>query len=733
MNKSKLPAIRLATKPTGLSLKTPASALARWDKTLRAAAKQSDGVCAIDVMGEIGDSGWGAECTTAVMVKNQLQAAGKAPVLLTINSPGGDAFEGIAIYNLLRDHPRDVTVNVIGLAASAASIVAMGGDKITMGESAFMMIHSSWGLVMGNRNDLLEFADMLDKVDTSVAELYARRSGMPVADVLTLMEEETWMTAAEAVKNGFADSTIATKKTNAATPKTVFAQTPVVLLAAPGVQARPAVRLSAPTPGATGTPSNPKGIQMETIIEQIAALEAKRAASSARREKIQSDAIKAGRTKDASEKEEFDTLSTEIGTIDAELVDLRLMQSQSVVRATAITAVVAADPAASSASRGGAVANSGIISVKANVEKGIAFTRYVKALIASQGNPQLAVMYAEANRAWMDTTPEVAKALKVHMAAVAGGDTTTAGWASEIVYKENLIAEFIELLRPQTILGKLSGLTRVPFNVRMGSQTSGSSASWVGQGKAAPVSKLGTSEVTLGIAKAAGLVVLTEELVRSSQPSAELLVRNDLMKTIAQFLDQQFIDPNYAPVANVSPGSVTYGVTGLQPTGTNYAAVSADVQTTFGTFISANLDPTGCVWIMPPTRALALSMMQNALSQPQFPKITMQGGEFFGLPVITSMSANVTASPDAGDLMVLANAPEILMADDGQIEIDASREATIEQSTAPVGDAAAGTAQTQNMVSMFQSNSVAIRATRFINWKKRRTTAVAFIHAALYA
>src|ERR1035437_3773334 len=124
-----------------------------------------------------------------------------------------------------------------------------------------------------------------------------------------------------------------------------------------------------------------------------------------------------------------------------------------------------------------------------------------------------------------------------------------------------------------------------------------------------------TIAITLGIEKAAGLVVLTQELVRSSSPSAELMVRNDLVKAIAQFLDQQFLSPDYAAVANVSPASITSGVNPLAATGTTAATLRADVQTLFGTWIAANLDPTGGVWIMPATTALAISLMLNALGQ----------------------------------------------------------------------------------------------------------------------
>jgi len=390
-----------------------------------------------------------------------------------------------------------------------------------------------------------------------------------------------------------------------------------------------------------------------------------------------------------------------------------------------ITPAVGADPAAASAARGA----TSIISVRPNVEKGIPFTRYVKALCMAKGNLPGALAIAQNNKQWMDQTPEVAEVLK---AAVAGGDTTTSGWASELVYNQNLASQFIELLRPKTILGRIPNLTPVPFNVRIAGADQGTSAYWVGQGKAIPVSKMHTTQTTLGIAKAAGLVVLTQELVRSSAPSAEMMVRNDLIAAIAQFLDQQFIAPDYAAVANVSPASVTNGVVPIAPTGTTSAALRADVQTLFAAWIAANLDPSGGVWVMTPTTALAISLMLNALGQPVFPTINMNGGTFFGLPVVVSQSAMQVGSPVSGEgnLIVLINAPEILLADDGQVVIDASAEASIQMLDNPTNDAAAGTPTT--MVSMFQTDSVALRAVRFINWAKRRSIAVSYIKDAAY-
>ncbi len=736
MNKLMLPKLS-GERIDGLKFRLPRSTMGRFDAQLRAAEpSKEDRSLYIDVLGSIGDSGWDEACCTAAMVKDQLDSAGGMPVVVTINSPGGDAFEGVAIYNLLRDHPGKVTVRVLGLAASAASVIAMAGDRIEMGEGALLMIHSAWGLVAGNRTELQKFVAVLDELDRSIASLYAKRTGNKYDDVLKMMADETWMAAEDAIEKKFADAMMAPapKEKAKASAAPVFASTRLTRPAAQGDRPQGVVYLST-SPGASGKqplkttlPKGDPNIMNKTTAEQIQLFENKRAASVARMEAIMAAAGEAGSSLDDAQAQEYDTLEGELTTTDAHIRRLKTFEAAMVARAprVEVQTPAAGTPAAALADR----PHSGIISVKANVEKGIPFTRYVRALAMSKGNLPGALAIAQNNRSWMDQTPEVAKVL---MTAVAAGDTTSAGWASELVYNENLVAEFIELLRPQTILGKLTGLTRVPFNVRMSGQDSGSSANWVGQGKPVPVSKLHTLEVTLGISKAAGLVVLTQELVRSSAPSAEILVRNDLIKTIATFLDVHFIAPDYAAVANVSPASITNGVAPTAATGTTSAFLRADVQTLFGTWIADNLDPQGGAWVMTPTTALSISLMLNALGQPVFPDITMNGGTFFGLPVIVSNSAKQVGSPVAGEgnLIVLVSQPEILLADDGETTIDASSEASLEMLDNPTNQSVASPVAT-SQVSMFQTNSVAIRATRFINWKKRRSSAVAYIKDAMY-
>lgn len=142
---------------------------------------------------------------SSIAVKRALENSGDyATILLRINSPGGDAFEGIAIHSLLTAQPKPVEVMVDGLAASAASVVAMAGSVRKMGRSAMMMVHDAWTYAAGNSRDLTKMAETLDKIDESIAQAYVARTGMSTNKVQALMDEETWMTAQECVDQGFA-------------------------------------------------------------------------------------------------------------------------------------------------------------------------------------------------------------------------------------------------------------------------------------------------------------------------------------------------------------------------------------------------------------------------------------------------------------------------------------------------------------------------------------------------
>lgn len=201
MSLRQLPEAKTFARPQNLQWDAPADVLARWAETPRAATESEDTITIFDV---IGDDFFGGGFT-AKRASAALRSIGNKPVTVQINSPGGDLFEGLAIFNLLRAHPAKVTVEVLGWAASAASIIAMAGDEIVMGLGAFMMVHNAWGIVIGNRHDFREAADLFEQFDGAIADIYEARTDAKRADIEKLMDAETFMGPGEAVKNGFAD------------------------------------------------------------------------------------------------------------------------------------------------------------------------------------------------------------------------------------------------------------------------------------------------------------------------------------------------------------------------------------------------------------------------------------------------------------------------------------------------------------------------------------------------
>lgn len=160
----------------------------------------------IFIYSEISSSKYWGDETTPQAFKEDLDALGDIDTLnIYINSPGGDCFSGFAIYNMIKRHKAYKVVHIDGLAASAASFIAMAGDKIIMPKNAMMMIHCAWTYFAGNARDIIKIADELEKIDKSLVSMYAERTGLPDEQIMAMMEEETWMTADDAISKGFAD------------------------------------------------------------------------------------------------------------------------------------------------------------------------------------------------------------------------------------------------------------------------------------------------------------------------------------------------------------------------------------------------------------------------------------------------------------------------------------------------------------------------------------------------
>lgn len=476
-------------------------------------------------------------------------------------------------------------------------------------------------------------------------------------------------------------------------------------------------------PGASGSTrvvkATPSGRAMKkSYAEQIKDFEATRAAKVGEMDALLEKHADAGTTFDAAEKEQHQTLTEEVKAIDEHLVILRAAEERNKQVAKP---VAGANSDEGTRSRGGHV-----ITVKEQqLPPGIAFTRMVicKAVAAaSRGviNP------LDVAKERYPSHPGIQEALKTAVPAA----NTLAGDYSPLATVVQYTGDFVEFLRNMTILGKFGtngvpALRAVPFNINIKAQTGGGTGYWVGQGKAKPLTAQQFDDLQIPFTKVAAISVATQESLRFSTPSLEQLIRNDLAAAIAERMDIDFIDPDKAAVANVSPASVTNGVTAIESSGSDLDGVTADIKAIFTPFMDAKIPLSSGVWIMNSTTALALSLMRTALGDFAFPNITMQGGTFQGLPVIVSDYVGVSGSPTS-HIVVLVNASDIYLADDGQVTVNASTEASLLMDDNPTGMDST-TPNDAQLVSMFQTNSVALLAERYVNWKKRRAEAVAYL------
>lgn len=493
-------------------------------------------------------------------------------------------------------------------------------------------------------------------------------------------------------------------------------------------------------PGVTGSlaavaadPLNQKPPGGEMFASRIRDLEHSKSLKQARLQAITDVTAKEGRTKDSAEQEEFDTLASEMEAIQKEISDLeRVEKMASVARPVDPTPTTEAGTVSRSPT---------VVRVKSEVvEPGIQFARFAMCLAAANGksaeamelmqthypkHPGLGIIKA-AQLQGQQVHKYVASLAEMRTKTdVAAGTTAHATWASPLVEYNQFAGDFVEFLRAETIVGKFGqngvpSLRRIPFNVHIRGQTAGMTGYWVGEGEPKPVTKAAYNDTYHGFFKVGAITVLTEELIRFSDPSAERLVRDELAAALVEKIDQTFIDPTVGAVANVSPASITNSVAGIASSGDTADAVRADLLDLWDGALDAKLPTRSAVYITTAHIALALSLLRNDLGQREFPDVSINGGMLEGVPVIVSEYV------PAG-LFVLAFAQEIWFSDDGTVTIDASREASFQMMDNPTNDT--GTPTHTSLVSMYQTDSVAFRGHRFINWSKRRTQAVRYLHA----
>jgi len=480
-------------------------------------------------------------------------------------------------------------------------------------------------------------------------------------------------------------------------------------------------RRGAPPPAVAGNIPTRKD-QIMTHSERIAALSLERTGKQ--------EGLEALLLKDALSEEETierDSLTSELERIGATIKSYRALEA------------LTADQAIQIAPRRSPTVEPGnprpIISVEEpTLPPGIAFARMTLCKCAAQhaamrGNAVSALQIA---RQWYPSSDRVQMAVK---AAVGPAVSTDATWAGSLIYNQT-IADFVTYLQPRTIIGQfgqngIPSMNRVPFNMRQLVETAAMTANWTGEAKPKPVTKAGYTAQTLGATKIAAITIDSEEILRfSNHPtiSAETAMRDGLTRAIVKKIDMSLIDPTLAASSGVNPASLTYGVSPGSSAGNTADDVRADILALYaavgavGLGTTDNIDPRGVVLIMPPGIALAASLMRTSVGAVEFPSVSLNGGTIQGIPVVVS---NYAALAGYGNIVIAVVAPEINLADDGQVTVDMSTEASLEMSDAPTQSGTTGV----SLVSLWQNDLVAFRAERFINWAKRRAGVVAWLQS----
>lgn len=310
-------------------------------------------------------------------------------------------------------------------------------------------------------------------------------------------------------------------------------------------------------------------------------------------------------------------------------------------------------------------------------------------------------------------------------AAVPAANTGNDGWAGNLINDGGAaFADFVEYLRPRSLYGQVSDrFRRLPFDTPVLVQGSGGSASWVKEGDAKPLTKWSYTRTKLAPLKVAAIAAATQETLERASTAADALLRDELARSVGATIDGKLVSAD-AAVADKSPAGLLNGTSELDLTGDgSVAGIRCDIATYLKSLVNNNLTVAGAFWIMPETVAIDLSLATNEVGAPAFPGIGPNGGTLAGLPVFASQYVPVES---AGSVVALVRGDEIYLGDEGGVRISVSDQASLIMDDNPSGDSTTPTAA--QMVSMFQTNSVAFLVERYLNWQKRRSQSLAWAH-----
>jgi HK97 family phage major capsid protein len=474
----------------------------------------------------------------------------------------------------------------------------------------------------------------------------------------------------------------------------------------------------------------------KTIAEHLDGLKATRDSLVKRNEELLQKSMDESRSMNTAEATENDDNEAQIKSLDEDIA----RASRQLARAAETAKPVDQQAKAYSDAPARHVDFATVKTVE-KLEPGIAAARYAICLVKSKGNPQVAFQLAQRHYPHTEGVVKTLKAVAegadlgemrkmlahgmVQKATVPAGTTTGETWAAPLVYQDTWSGDFVDFLRPRTLIGQAQ-FRPIPFNVRVPGATTGGSANWVGEGKAKPVTQFGFNDVASAFTKIAAISVITQELARFSDPSAEMLVRDMLSDAVVAKADTSLFSDDIA-VTGISPAGLLYNVTPVAgPADLSQEEVACAILRLWAGWDATNLGARPAYYTTPAV-ARALAWQRDPLGNPAYPGVTMTGGNIGGVPVRVSnyLSEIVTTG---GHPLILVDEAEIYIADDGSVSLDTSTEASIEMSDTPAGSSSPTvTASGTMLVSMFQTNSLAIRAERPIWWGARRAGAVAYI------
>lgn len=463
-----------------------------------------------------------------------------------------------------------------------------------------------------------------------------------------------------------------------------------------------------------------KDTTMKNVAEQIKDVQATRAAKVAEMQEIMKAAGDEGVTLDAEQEAKYDELEGEVTAIDRHLKRLNSMLEIEKANAKEVHPGAGKASKAASEERGAAAPTIHFKKTPEEKFEGQFYTQMViaKALAHLAGS---GVKASEVAMKRYKDHPMLIEVIKAN--EVPGGGSGSGEWGAELVTADGrYTGDFIEFLYSKTVFDKLP-LRPIPANVTVKGQDGQATGYWVGQSKAIPATTVDFMNVNLTPLKVAALAVVSNELLRDSSPAAEQLVRDALVEASAQRIDSTFLSANAAS-AGVSPAGILNGLSAISSSGNTGADVRADIKALYAAFLTAK-NATDLALIMSPALAKSVSLMVNDLGQTEFPGLNANGGTLLGDNVFTGDNVG------AGDVILLKPSDIYKIGDRG-VEVSISKEATIEQSTAPTGASDTPVAASQYMTNMFQEESTAIKVVRPINFAKRRSSAVQYIDDAAW-